>query len=157
MVVEMGALPQNGTSWRSARGCVGLWVPSPSVLVFALHGYGDAGFAAPIIRAYETLANHGSLYVFADAEALVNYDSALRTQLTSCFFPDRERIASLHVLFHSKIVAMGISVVNLALGGIVTTTTERARFKAKLDACLFENHTVGFSSNALDALRFSAA
>jgi hypothetical protein len=48
---------------------------------------------------------------------------------------------------------MGVSVANLALGGIVTSTTERASFKSKLDTCLFENHIAGFSSRVLDFLQ----
>ena len=91
--------------------------------------------------------------VFFDVEGLTSYDSGLRTGMTKGLLADRERIASLRVLVRAKIVAMGVSVASLALGGIVTTVRERSAFKAALDACLFEHRVVGFSSNALDAVQ----
>lgn len=135
---------------------MGVWVPSPNVLVFALRGHGDVAFAEPLLKAFDTLSKRDSVHLFVDADGLVNYQSQLRTELTTGFFPHRRR-TSLHVLLSSKLVAIGVSVANLALGGIVTTLTDRARFQANLDARLFENRVVGFSSSALDSLRFDAA
>ena len=152
-MVESEQLPQQGTAWRTPRGCMGLWVPGPSLLVASFVGYGEAGFVAPILTAYRGLAHAGHLHLFFDAESLSNYDSAIRTELTAAFFPDRSRIGSLHVLVKSRLVGMGVSVANLALGGIVSSSTERASFKSKLEACLFENHVAGFSSRVLDALQ----
>ncbi len=154
--METGALPQNGTAWGTARGRMGIWVPSATVLVLALRGYGDVVFADPILKAFETLSKRDNVHVFVDADGFVNYQSQLRTQLTTGFFPHRRRL-SLQILLSSNLVAIGVSVANLALGGIVTTVTERARFKANLDAQLFENRIVGFASSALDALHFDAA
>lgn len=117
-----------------------------------LQGHGEAEFAAPIIEAYQGLQKTPAAHLFFDAEELDNYESSLRVELTQCFFPERERLASFHVLVRSKLVAMGVSVANLALGGIVNSTSDRKRFKARLDACLFSLRTVGFSSGVLDLL-----
>jgi hypothetical protein len=155
-VVDKYALPQNGTGFRTERGCVGVWVPSPALVVIALHGHGEGSFAAPIIAAYESLSPNERIRLYADCEALGNYDSPLRTQLTARFLPDRSRIATLNCLVKSRFVSMGVTVMNLALGGIVDSTTDRAKFIAELDACLFEQRVVGFSSNALSAVRFGA-
>jgi hypothetical protein len=154
--VETCALPQNGTAWGTARGRLGIWTPGPSVLVLALRGFGDVAFAEPILKAFDALSKRDSVHLFIDADGFVNYQSPLRTQLTTGFFPYRRRL-SLQILLSSKLVAIGVSVANLALGGIVTTLTDRARFKANLDARLFEYRVVGFASNSLDALRFDAA
>jgi hypothetical protein len=132
---------------------LGLWVPCPALLVIAMQGHGHAEFAPTIVEAYRTLRQKGAIYVFADIEDMSNYDSRLRVELTAAFSPDRARIAALHVLLKSKLVAMGVSVANLALGGIVKTDNDRAKFKQALDGCLFENRVVGFSSDALDTLR----
>jgi hypothetical protein len=156
-VVHQQALPQNGVAWRTARGCIGLWLPCPQVMVMSLQGYGEADFAGPTLEAYDSLSKTEPIFFFADAENLVNYDSRLRTEMTSRFFPDRKRFGTLTVLLKSKIVAMGVSVANLALGGIVDVTNDPHSFKQTLDACLFNNHVVGFSSNALQALRFQQA
>jgi hypothetical protein len=151
--VETERLPQRGTACQTARGGIGVWVPHASLLVVALRGHGEAAFAAPIVDAYEQLAKGGPVHLFFDAEDLTNYDSPLRTELTARFFPDRARLASFEVLVRSRLVAMGVSVANLALGGVVKMSADRAHFKARLDACVFENRIVGFSSNVLEGLQ----
>jgi hypothetical protein len=151
--LESYPLPQNGVAWRHGRGCIGLWAPCPVLFVMRMQGHGHAEFAAAILEAYHTLKQHTSIHVFVDAELLESYDSRLRTELTAGFLPDRGRLVSFHVLLRSKIVAMGISVANLALGGIVHTTNDARKFRETLDGCLFQNHVVGFSPGALDTLR----
>lgn len=105
-------------------------------------------------RAFDALSPTEPLHVFADCEALGNYDSQLRTELTARFLPVRERIATLSVLVKSRFVAMGVTVMNLALGGIVSSATDRDEFVSALDARLFELRVVGFSSRALELVRF---
>ncbi len=134
------------------RGAVSVWVPAPSLLVVRLQGHGEAEFARPIIQAFDGLQMTPAAHLFFDAEELENYESSLRVELTSRLFPEREKLASSHVLVRSKLVAMGVSVANLALGGIVNSTSDRRRFKARLDACLFALRVVGFSSGVLDRL-----
>ena len=151
-MVEKLPLLQDGTAWRTRRGTASIWVPSPVVLVVAVRGHGDGQLAAPILAAYETLSKRDKIHLLVDAHAMDNYDSTLRTELTNRFFPDRKRFGLLQVLLHSKLVAMGVSVANLALGGIVSTTADRSEFKTALDGCLFNNRVVGFSSNALDSV-----
>jgi len=130
-----------------------VWAPGASILVASVAGFGEAEFAAAIMTPFRRLTKASSrVHLFFDVESMTNYDSALRTGLTGGFLKDRARIASLHVLVRARIVAMGVSVASLALGGLVTSLTDRELFKAKLDSCLFENRVVGFSSNALDAL-----
>lgn len=124
------------------------------LLVIALHGHGEGGFAAPVLRAFDTLSPEAPLHVFADCESLGNYDSQLRTELTAHLLPMRERIATLSVLVKSRFVAMGVTVMNLALGGIVSSATDRDEFVTALDARLFELRVVGFSSRALESVRF---
>lgn len=153
-MVEQYALPQNGTVYRTERGCTAIWVPCPTMLVLALKGHGEGAFAAPIGQAFETLSRSEQLCLFLDCEALGNYDSQLRTELTSRFLPERGRIKAFDVLVKSRFVSMGVTVMNLALGGILHSSTERASFVAALDACLYEQRVVGFSSRALELVRF---
>ena len=122
-----------------------------------IQGRGHGNLWEPVLQAYRTLRAKGPTYLFADVEEMTNYDSRLRTELTAGFLPDRARFAAFHVLLRSKLVAMGVSVANLTLGGIAKTTTERRQFKQLLDACLFDNRVVGFSSGVLDSLRTHAA
>jgi hypothetical protein len=156
-VVETQAFLQNGVGARTHRGSVAVWVPCPNLLVVAVRGFGEADFTLPIVRAYEGLAKKSRLNVFMDCEHMTNYESALRTVLTHTFMPDRERFGAFLVLVSSRLVAMGVSVASMALGGIIESTGDRSAFKAALDASLYENHVVGFSSNALDTLLPQAA
>jgi hypothetical protein len=155
--VENQLFPQNGAGARTHRGSVAIWIPCPNLLVIALSGFGEADFTVPIVRAYEGLSKKAPLHLFMDCEHLTNYESALRTVLTHTLMPDRQRIATFQVLVSSRLVAMGISVASMALGGIIHSTDNRAAFKTALDSCLFDNHVVGFSSNALDSRRPLAA
>lgn len=127
-------------------------MPAPTLLIVRLQGHGEGELAKPILEALDKLDKAPAAHLFFDAEDLDNYDSPLRIELTQRLFPERERFASFHVLVRSKLVAMGVSVANLALGGIVNTTSDRKRFKARLDACLFALRIVGFSSSVLDLL-----
>jgi hypothetical protein len=120
-------------------------------MVAALGGHGEAEFTSRILGEYDRLSKTGLLHVFFDAEALSNYDTPLRTGLTQRFVTDRKRFAGFHVLVQSRIVAMGVSVANLAMGNIVRSTTERASFKSALDSCIFQSRIRGFSSDVLEA------
>ncbi len=131
-------------------------MPCPNLVVIGLHGHGEGAFADAILAAYESLAPRGPVHLFFDCEALSNYDSQLRTQLTERLLPGRTRIATFSVLVRSRLVSMGVTVMNLALGGIVNATTERDQFISMLDACMFDNRVIGFSSQALALVRFGA-
>lgn len=148
--MEIGQLPQRGTSWRTPRGSAAIWLPAPNVLLVRLHGYGEAQLARPICEGFDRLKQAPGSYVFFDAETMSNYDSGLRVALTTHVIPERERISAFHVLVRSKLVAMGASVASLALGGLLESTTDRQRFRAELDARLIALGVPGFSSAVLD-------
>lgn len=150
--MEKSSLPQRGMCWRTPRGCVAVWRPAPAILVVALQNHGEASFVEPVVDAYRSMQAEGHIHLFFDAEHLTNYDSPLRAGLTTAFLPDRHRLEGFHVLLRSKIVAMGVSVANLALGGIVSVTNHRQTFRTALDSTLFALAVKGFSSNVLDAL-----
>jgi hypothetical protein len=152
--VEESALAFSGLGLKSAKGQLFLWLPSPALLVAKLTGQGDKGFAAPIVRGLESsLARGGKIEMFFDAESMATYDSELRTALTAAFLEKRGRISGLHVLVGSKLTAMGVSVANVALGGIVITHSERPPFARALDRALAAAGVTGFSSETLAGAR----
>ncbi|MET0791246.1 MAG: hypothetical protein ABW061_06960 [Polyangiaceae bacterium] len=134
-----------------------MWAPCPYLLVLAIEGHGHAEFAAPILAVYRALDSIGPVDLFADLGGMTNYESGLRTDLTAGLMPTRKRIASFPILLHSKLVAMGVTVANLALGGFVQTMNDRALFKRTLDAALFRHKAVGFSSAVLETPRLRVA
>lgn len=149
--METYPLPQRGQCWATPRGALGLWTPAPALLVMALTGHGDAGFVAPIVGELGRLSGP-ALQLFVDAGELSNYDSALRIELTAAFDQQRERIQYLPVLLGSKIVAMGVTVANLALRGLVTPFSEREAFLSALNQALRAARVTGFSTDVLTSL-----
>ncbi|MDI3290747.1 hypothetical protein [Polyangium sp. 15x6] len=66
--------------------------------------------------------------IFNDWWDLAGYDSDARLKLTDWIFWIRGKIVGSHILVRSKIVSMGVSIANLALGGMLTVYTDRQEF-----------------------------
>jgi hypothetical protein len=148
--VHLVGLPFDGAGFRASKGELAVWTPSAKLLIVRFSGHGDKGFVAPIVQAFERLLTGPEpVTVFFDLHGMPTYDSELRTGLTGRFFDDRTRIGEFHVLTSSKLTAMGVSVANLALGGIITSHLQRAPFSIVLDATLTKQGVTGFSSKAL--------
>jgi hypothetical protein len=105
-------------------------------------------FAEHILKAYAGLPSDRSVSMFFDTENLESYHSDLRIRLTERLARDRGR-PTLSVLVRSKLVAMGVSVANLALRGAVVSHSNRSSFVTSLEAALAELKASGFSSNVL--------
>jgi len=152
-VVEPFALPCDGAGFRSPKGRLGIWTPASDLLILRMTAQGDKAFVGPIIHAFDELSKHGQQQrLFFDLETMASYDSELRTQLTARFYEDRLRITAFHVLVGSKLTAMGVSVANLALGGIITSHSSRVPFVLALDAVIAASKVVGFESSAVLAV-----
>lgn len=63
---------------------------------------------------------------------MTGYDSDARQALTAWTDRQRPHLRGIHILVHSKIVAMGIAVANLATGGITVTYASRTEFESVL-------------------------
>jgi len=114
-------------------------------------GYGDGRFADPIIAGFDELAiGKQPIPIFFEMSAMENYESALRTRLTSHFSQQRAKIAVLNVFTRSKLVAMGVSVANLALGGLITRHDTLAAFQAALDRKVGDARVAGLGSAVLN-------
>ena len=115
-----------------------------------LSGYGEGRFADPIIAALdEALTGRGPVLFFLELSTMENYDSTLRTRLTAHISQNRPRITGVHVLARSRLVAMGVAVANLALGGMITNHENLAAFQAALDRAIRDAKISGLSSAAL--------
>ncbi len=139
-----------GRGWSTSRGSLGIWVPGPGLVIGRITGHGEADFVSPIVQGLEQeLAAEESVKLFFDVAKMTNYDSLLRTRLTVRFSQDRPRIRTIAVLVSSKIVAMGVAVANLALGGLVSSYSARGPFSEALDRELRTAGVVSFSSRVL--------
>ena len=142
-------LAHGGKGLKDDRGSVGVWSRTP-ILLAQMDGYGDSSFAGPIIEQFnEVLGGKQPVQVFFEMSGMENYDSALRTRLTTHFIAHRAQLESLHVFTRSRLVAMGVAVANLALGGIITSHASLAAFQVALDRAIAHSKVVGLTSAAL--------
>ncbi len=150
--MEPSRLPLEGQGYRTPLGELDIWVPSASLVLVRMTGVGDARFAGPVLEHFDAAAKAGApVHLFVDFQRLDTYESGLRTRATAHLGGQRQNIGGLHVLVRSRLVAMGVAVANLALGGIIRAHSQRASFSEALDRELRAQGVVGFSSAVLAA------
>jgi hypothetical protein len=138
---------------ETSRGRLALWTLDQGVLVFQIVAHGDKSFVAPIVAGFERSLRVGPSQMFVDVELMTSYDTDLRIEVTAAMARERKRIGCLHILVRSKIVAMGVSVANLALGGIMTIHGSAPPFQQALQAGLAKAKIANFSLDALAQAR----
>jgi hypothetical protein len=78
-----------------------------------------------------TLAR-GRGHIFHDFESMSSYAPAARQALTEYAERKAMLIDSVNVLFSSRLVAMGVAVANMVLGGALRTFGTRKTFEARI-------------------------
>ena len=134
----MALLEESGTDRREVRterGAGRAFVLSPLVYVTVVSGHMEPPVA-------ELLVSYGNermrraagkkLYVFHDWLDMTGYESSCRQRLTTWSGENRAAVAEVHLAQRSKIVAMGVQVANLALGGMIRTHSDRASLEADI-------------------------
>jgi hypothetical protein len=71
--------------------------------------------------------------LFIDAVDLKSYDTEFRSLWAAWMRTNRAQIDSVHILFKSKLVEMGIAIVNPFVGGFIEPWSDRAGFEAALN------------------------
>jgi hypothetical protein len=115
--------------WQGPTGAMRMDWTRQGVHRMILAGHGYVEYAAPLLRRWDAVLRFtGRATLLVDLWDTPAYDSALRVAMTGWGVKHRTDMDALHVLTSSKIVGMGVSVANLAMGGIVTAYTQRATF-----------------------------
>jgi hypothetical protein len=105
--------------------------PTANVLNLMMRGRICAEHADRIVIAFEQALCAGDpVHLFADMGDLEDYHSTLRIKVVEVFKRRRSSVLTVHAFSKSRIVSMGIAVVNLAIGGIIVHHTTRAAFEA---------------------------
>lgn len=106
--------------WKGANGEVEILRFRHEAAYLRMVGVAEQPAGRVIERALESVfASAQMLHTFWDLRDLVNYHSDVRVLSTNVLLANRKKLASVHTLSTSKIVSMGVSVANLALGGII--------------------------------------
>jgi hypothetical protein len=125
---------ERNTTWvfPARAGELRIVLPVPHVVRTTVVGH----FSKDLIRPYtETIdrciAQLGSpIEKFNDWEGLENYDSENRVEITNWAIKRRAMLRTVHVLARSKIVQVGLSIANIALGGFISVHGNRVSFEA---------------------------
>lgn len=106
------------------------WSRQGHVRVIVL-GHGNADYADAVVARWESVRRiNGRVTLYIDFWEMQTYDSGLRVGMTGWATKHRDCVDGVHVVTRSKLVSMGVSVANLAMGGIFTTHVQRAEFDA---------------------------
>jgi len=128
-----------GRSWE-----VFLYNPAPGVLYTRVMGHVDRPCVQILMGAFDRIASltPDKIEVFHDWERVTGYEAEVRPEYTRWSKSHVDRLASVHVLIRSRILAMGITVANVALNGVITAHYERAEFeKLRAEAILRRRRT----------------
>jgi hypothetical protein len=107
--------------------------PAPGVLVVVARGHLSSTLI-PRVLAWrdQALSRTATVDIFDDAAELESYDSEARVLLTGWSAKNRKNIREHHILLRSRLVAMGVSVANLAVGGHIRPHTSRPAYETAL-------------------------
>jgi hypothetical protein len=120
--------------WRSDHGGLTILYPADHVLVFKYLGHMSADVVPFVENAVDrVLAVDVRPDIFVDLAEMTGYDSAYRIEITQWGGRIRNRVNEFSLLTRSTLIAMGVSLSNLALGGFMSATTRRSEFDTKID------------------------
>jgi len=121
----------------SARGEMWIWWrPGMRAFVTAATGHGTAELGTPFLAELEKASALGACEVWDDWSRITSYEAALRVQITDWTRARPELAKNCHILVGSKLIAMGLSVANMLLGGVMDVRSDRAAFERALTAVL---------------------
>jgi len=121
--------------WQGERGDLIVSYPAKTVILFRYTGHISAGVMPTIVTSVDrVLRTRIRPDIFVDLYEVTGYDSQYRIEVTRWGDTIRERVGTFMLLVRSKLVAMGVSVSNLALGGFMTATAKRSQFDIALAA-----------------------
>jgi hypothetical protein len=114
-----------------------VWQPARNAVAHKVTGHLHIEGARVILASIERIIRWGNSYVaFNDWYEMDGYDSQSRLVMTDWVVSSRSKFSAIHILLHSKLVSMGVSVANLAVGGLLSTYTSPRSFNEVMRACV---------------------
>ncbi len=107
-----------------------LYVPMETVVVSRIAGRGTEVVAKTMIEEFDKLfADDPALSLFTDMSEMSDYSTKARALLTAWMKKNMPRARTVHIHVRSKLVAMGVSVANLALRSGMKMHSNSASFE----------------------------
>jgi len=116
------------------RRAVGFYQePVKGIVVYRLVGFASVEFFRQVRPDLEAaISRAGSIELFADAGGLEGYDARFRIEWVDWFIANKKMLAAIHVFVLSRLARMGVSVANLATGGMLKQYDSMASFDVAL-------------------------
>lgn len=141
-------MPLAPVRWASERAELKTWFPASSVVVVEFSGHLTASAVKRLIASVApALACAGLIDAFNNWQDMTGYDSEARLALSEWVIETR-RFSSVNILVRSKLVAMGVAVANLAVGGTIASYTSRSSWQAALNDIVNRTRAEGALSTA---------
>jgi hypothetical protein len=98
--------------------------------IFVAHGHMTAPLAHAIVDEGRRIAASGAAIALHDWSGLTGYEPVARQVCTAFMLEHRRSFHNVTILATSSLVAMGVNVANLGLGGFLHATTDRGECEA---------------------------
>lgn len=146
-------LGARGERWASSRGTLDVRMPAFDVVTRRLEGYATLELVEPAITHLDAVIAAGVQPVlFDDLELATGYESDVRVRLTAWHLQRPGALKAVHILVKPGLVAMGVSVANLATGAGFVTYSDRSAYEWALARVLAERITTGAPAPARASL-----
>ncbi len=128
---------EDGTDFRecnSSSGKIRVWTLARNLYVTQGEGHMQDDHAAFLEEYGEERLRRagGKIYIFHDWMEMTGYDSKTRYKMTTWSAEHRASFEEVHLAVRSRIVAMGVQVANIALGGFMRAHTGIATLELEL-------------------------
>lgn len=123
----------DGFTLTSDHGSARLRMEAPGVVVISYRGV-IGGDVVPDLqtRVDEVIRTHGKIWFFVDAAELTSYHTAFRKLWTVWLKDNRPNMHELHLLIRSRIVQMGVNLVNPLIGNYIVGHSQEQPFRDRI-------------------------
>ncbi len=129
-MVEKEKLANGDEVWRTERGEARVHVHATSVVEIVVKGYSTMELIPLFVGEPMKRMRHGiRVDWFGDYSEMTGYDTETRVALSEFTTKYKTQLSTVTVLVRSKIVAMGATVANLAVGGILDVVSNREKYE----------------------------
>lgn len=106
---------------------------TPQLVRSRMEGQLDITLAQAFIDGLTALIGYGEteLRAFHDWEGVTDYDSDARLLLAPWSKEHRDKFAAVHLLLRSRVLAVGIRMVNSITNDVITPHTDRKKFETE--------------------------
>jgi hypothetical protein len=132
-VLDIPARPLH--MFANENGRIVLWKPATRLMMSHWDGRVDEAVAKQCAAAMtRIMGSEPGWLSFGDCWDLEDYERGTRVTVADFTKKMRPQLDGMHTLVRSKMVAMGVAVINMAMGGFLTVYSSKAKFQSALEA-----------------------